>query len=281
MNIDQLEQYIDTREAWLQRAAGQMQDWLRQATGKLQPSVHVSMGFPAASQCRLDKVLGGCFSAEFSIDGNPHIFISPIMAGDPAASQGVLATLLHELIHAMLGSGKGHGKEFQRVAATVGLQPPWKATTAGEQLLLRLRALADSLGAWEHSAIKLPEKKKRKSKASELLLGDSLGKEARIIIPSEDKDGNRLGASVLAKILDEAAKLFGGYTTWIANGGWIAPNGKLVQEAVNVIDIAAPADPASKLKLEKLAEQILADADQWSVYLRLPDGRVESIGEDK
>lgn len=268
-----------TREDWLQRASAVMQGWIADSTGLAQPSVHVSVGFAKGSKCKLERMLGACFRAEYSVDGNPHVFISPIIAGEPAGEQGVLATLLHELVHAAVGVEKGHKAAFSLVAKAVGLQRPWRATKAGPELQRKLEALALQLGPWEHQQLLLPERE-AKQRVARVTLGDRLGAEARIVIPTEDKDGKALGAEFISEFLHEAAELFGGYSAWCASGGWVNPDGKLMEELVEIVDIATAKGAEAQGKLEALAERIREAGNQWTVYLRLPSGVVELIGDN-
>lgn len=264
-----------SRERWLRRAAQAMQAWLAQTTGNLQPDVYVSVGFAGmGGKCQLDRMLGGCWLAEYKHGGKPHIFISPIVSGEPAAQHGVLHVLLHELCHAA-ANDSSHGAAFKAVAKAVGLIGPWRVTYMGEALHARVKTLAMLLGHWPHEAIKLRPPALRPK--AEVLAGDKLGHEARIVIPSETKAGNPLPEHFVADILLEIAELFGGYTEWCANGGYIMANGKLKTEAVHVVDIAAAHNKTTKEHLEALAADIKAQGEQETVYLRLPGGRVELI----
>ena len=62
----------------------------------------------------------------------------------------VLATLLHELIHAWDRCESGHKGAFVELAKKVGLERPWTATHAGEELQLKLERIAEGLGAYPH-----------------------------------------------------------------------------------------------------------------------------------
>jgi hypothetical protein len=52
-------------------------------------------------------------------------------AGHPSDTMMILATLVHELIHAALPLGEAHGDQFGRAARAVGLIGPLTATVAG------------------------------------------------------------------------------------------------------------------------------------------------------
>lgn len=262
-----------TREEWLQNAVKEEQHWLAAVTNDEQPDIHVSIGF-TGSKCRLDKVLGSCWRAEYSMDGKPHIFISPVNAEAVDAPQGILATLLHELVHAYVGV-KGHGKPFIKVAQAVGLEKPWTATRASNTLQTKLSDLALQLGEFQHSPIKIDTTKQQR--VTEIMLGTPLGGEARIVIPSEDEYGDPVPSDFLQHTIKEAAELFGGYTAFKAQGGYIGATGALHEELVTVLDIGMKNNRENKEKLEHFADEIRLLGRQDSVYLRLPSGKVELI----
>lgn len=264
---------MDTREKWLQKAAHEMGEWIGEATDIVVPDVYVSVGFGTGSKCQLDKVLGACWKAEYSADGKPQVFVSPLLYSEPWAKDGVLAVLLHELCHAAVGVEAKHGLPFRRVAEAIGLLPPWRSTNVSEGLAERLKGLAESLGKFPHAPMTLPEQAKRKT--ATVLLGVPAGREARIVIPSEKANGEPLGAAFVLDVLMEAAQLFGGYTAFVASGGFIAANGEVKTEAVCVLDVAT--DNKMREALESLALHIKLVGEQESVYLRLPDGKVELI----
>lgn len=89
--------------------------------------------------------------------GINQIFVCPTLE-DPVA---VLDTLVHEMVHAVDNCEHGHGKEFKKIAITIGLVGPMRSATASPKLRERLEELADRLGPYPHSAIKKPRKKIR------------------------------------------------------------------------------------------------------------------------
>lgn len=106
-----------TREEWLLSASQYM---VAQAGYSLPPRLQVSVGFPPGG--RRPSVLGyTCWSEG---DNTPHVFVSP----EVAESHLALSTLTHELVHALLPKGTGHGPRFGVVAASFGLLPPWETT---------------------------------------------------------------------------------------------------------------------------------------------------------
>lgn len=143
-----------TREEWLVAACDQLIPALKAAGAGATPKYRVSVGWPKGSRGGKggSHTIGQCFCSSASADGTYEIFISPVLA-EVTGSQGVLATLLHELVHAFVGIRAKHGKEFRIVAERVGLIGKMTATEAGKELQERLHALADQLGKYPHAAL--------------------------------------------------------------------------------------------------------------------------------
>lgn len=137
-----------TREAWLTAAVTALTPPLT-ALGASVPPVRVSVGFPGG-RGRKNAVIGQCWAAEAATDKVAQVFISPTIV-DPVQ---VLATLLHELIHAVDGNKSGHKGQFARIARAVGLTGKMTATVPGEVLTASLTAVLDGLGAFPHAALR-------------------------------------------------------------------------------------------------------------------------------
>lgn len=115
------------REAWLHAFAEAARPQFEAAGHPLPAEVRCSVGFPGAG--KRSKVIGECWYNESSADGHAEIFIRPSLQSD---SSRVADILTHELAHAALGSGFGHGKEFKALATALGLKGKMTATVAGE-----------------------------------------------------------------------------------------------------------------------------------------------------
>ena len=76
----------------------------------------------------------------------------------------VLAVLVHELVHAVVGNKAGHGPLFRKCALAVGLEGKMKSTTASPALKLRLNALAETLGVYPHGKLNLSGRKKQSTR---------------------------------------------------------------------------------------------------------------------
>jgi predicted SprT family Zn-dependent metalloprotease len=158
-----------TREEWLNTALNRIEPLFGDI--KFPDNIRVSCGF-----CSIAKpkkivgikihVLGVCCPSEFSNGGFTEIFIDPIVDD----SSRVLDILVHEVIHAILGSGKGHGKEFKQLALSVGLEGKMTSTTASPELKEKLDKIVEEIGEYPHKAYELkekdgePEEKEKKEK---------------------------------------------------------------------------------------------------------------------
>jgi hypothetical protein len=141
-----------TREEWLEAAMGLL--WALLPDQPTRPAIKISVGWPKGAN---DKVtLGQCFNKRMSMDGEcAHIFISPKQV-EPLE---VLRTVLHEMIHAVVGTEEGHRGKFAVMARQVGFEKPWTATPLSEALKLSLGELVKGLGDYPHIGLNPAVKK--------------------------------------------------------------------------------------------------------------------------
>ena len=157
---------LETREDWLTLASILLRPDLESAAegipGAAWPArLALSTGWPAGSRGSR-KVTGQCWSPRASADGQTTaVFISPALATAPEA----LATLAHELVHAVVGLDAGHGAGFALCAKALGLQAPMTATTPGPTLARRLAAIAADCGPYPHVALDAGESGRPKQSA--------------------------------------------------------------------------------------------------------------------
>src|SRR5579859_1421489 len=119
---------MQTREQWLERAVATMSPHFKRA-GYDVPQLKVSCGWPSKGALAKKKTrIGECWDAKCSGDKLHQIFISPRLH-EPASDQGVLATLVHEVVHAVVGLKAKHGAAFRKCARAVGLFCNDTATT--------------------------------------------------------------------------------------------------------------------------------------------------------
>ena len=115
---------------------------------ELPEEVRVSVGWPGG-RGKKDGVIGQCWSSKASEDGVHQIFISPVLKD----SDRVLATLVHELVHAV-DDCNGHRAAFGRMARAMGLEGPLTATVAGDELKATLDKIIGKLGDYPHAALR-------------------------------------------------------------------------------------------------------------------------------
>lgn len=143
---------VTTREAWLTEASHGIVPWLKAVGAGQTPEYRISVGWPLGRRKMGGKgthAIGQCFAAASSKDGHHEIFISPEL-DSPVR---VLDVLTHELVHAFVGLEAGHGKDFKVVATKVGLTGKMTATTASDDLKVRLATLADKVGKYPHAEL--------------------------------------------------------------------------------------------------------------------------------
>lgn len=140
----------DSREKWLIQAVKVMIPLLKQNKATMPKKWAVSVGFPKGG-FKNNPAIGECWDPKVSENQAFNMFISPIL-GDPIK---VLATLLHEMIHAAVGLECKHTGEFRRVARAVGLQGKLTATYAEKGSLLHgeLSRIAKELGHYPHKVM--------------------------------------------------------------------------------------------------------------------------------
>lgn len=141
----------ESREDWLIKASEKMIPWLTAAGAGIRPKYRVSVGWPLGKRPgkNTSNTIGQCFCSSCSKDGTHEVFISPAL--DDA--EVVLATLLHELVHAFVGIKAKHGRDFKVIAVKAGLTGKMTATVASDDLKPKLADLAKKLGDYPHAAL--------------------------------------------------------------------------------------------------------------------------------
>jgi hypothetical protein len=156
-----------TREGWLQLMTAYLRAHFETAGFFLPETVHVSVGFPSTrGRAPIGKrTIGECWGPEASTDGAPHIFISPLIN----SPEEVTETLVHELLHIVVGVEHGHRAAFKVAMGKIGLEGKPTATVAGPELKEILRILLLQMPPWPHPAIVLGELKQKKQTTRMLL----------------------------------------------------------------------------------------------------------------
>lgn len=145
------------REGWLTLALDKMRPWFDAVEAPLPETVKVTCGWPSQrGTAARGRVIGECWSPKVSKTGQTEIFISPWLGDlDPVT---VLATLIHEAVHAAVGTAAGHGPNFRKPAKALGLDGRMTATYAGNALAARFDTMMISgLGHYPHGKLDASE----------------------------------------------------------------------------------------------------------------------------
>lgn len=141
-----------TREQWLEAAVALLTPIFESAKYKV-PKVQIACGFPSSRGLGAKtRAIGECWSAAATEDGTTQIFISPLLE-NPLTPDGVLSTLVHELVHAVVGTEAKHGPKFVECARKVGLEGPPKSCGSGPILEASFGELLPKLGGYPHRKI--------------------------------------------------------------------------------------------------------------------------------
>jgi hypothetical protein len=139
-----------TREEWLNGMAGRLLDEYGIADP---PAIRVSCGWGgAAPGGRVDCVRGVCYSEDSSADKTREIFISPMLAEPLAVAQA----LAHELVHALVGFGAGHGPTFAEFGHTVGLAGAPEQMIPGSELTDKIMEWITGMPEYPHAVLAPP-----------------------------------------------------------------------------------------------------------------------------
>lgn len=76
------------------------------------------------------------------------------------------------------------------------------------------------------------------------------------------------------KTLVSISKAFGGFTVTEGRGGWVNEEGKLFDESILRVTVAADNTPENSGKLKQIALNYKQEANQEAVYLRAMDNTV-------
>ena len=102
------------REAWLQAAVQKLRPMF-QGFNHVVPDIAVSVGWPSSGGlAKKRKTIGQCWYGTMTANNVPQLFISPLL-DEAATADGVLATLVHEVVHVIAGPDAKHGPRFVKV----------------------------------------------------------------------------------------------------------------------------------------------------------------------
>jgi hypothetical protein len=75
----------------------------------------------------------------------------------------VLDTLVHELVHAVDDCQNKHGKEFKKIALSLGMIGPMRSAGAGPELKTKLAELSEQLGPYPHGGLHISTRLAKRS----------------------------------------------------------------------------------------------------------------------
>lgn len=161
-----IKEVIETREEWLARAASLLFPLVRQVAAW--QTIPCRCFAPPAVSCswppgRLTSVRSLSLQRE---DGSWEVLLSPVLGHGqeahglpPQADALVLAHLLHELCHCVIGSNS-HQKLFPPLAASVGLHAPWSEPWLTKSMREQCRdQVLSRIGSYPHRSMSLPKPK--------------------------------------------------------------------------------------------------------------------------
>jgi len=132
------------REAWLQKIIDIWRPYFLRLGHDLPTRIWISPGRPPSS-----RWTGACYLGAASDDGNPHIFIHPVLSD----STRVAGVVVHQLCHVALGN-RSHGPPFRRLATAMGLVGKMTKTIEGPLFLAIMPATIDRIGPYPHPALR-------------------------------------------------------------------------------------------------------------------------------
>jgi hypothetical protein len=137
------------REQWLFAAIERLSPLFKRAGSPIPEAGRAAIGF--TSKGTKGRRVGECWASVASKDRHFEIFIRP----DISEPVQVLGILTHELVHAALPVGSGHGPAFKALAVKIGLTGKMRQAIPGPVLEDRLHELASDLGPLPHASLNI------------------------------------------------------------------------------------------------------------------------------
>ena len=147
-----------TREEWLQLFIEKARPHFKRVGCELPERIRASIGF--TSKGVRSPAIGECWRDSVTKDKTFEIFIAPTEE-DPARIADILT---HELVHSGMTDDEGHGKEFRRVAESLGLCGKMTATVAGPAWFEWANPILEEIGPYPGDSVNVQlfiEKRRR------------------------------------------------------------------------------------------------------------------------
>ena len=143
------------RHQWLEDARVECSRLLAAIDCNVPDKVRVTIGFPSTGG--RGRRIGECWSPAASSDEWGEIFVSPRLSD----SVEIMGVMVHELIHAAVGTGAKHGAEFKAPTLAVGLEGKMTATKVSDALRARLQGWIDARGPYPAGSLNMETRKKQ------------------------------------------------------------------------------------------------------------------------
>jgi hypothetical protein len=140
-----------TREQWLNASVVAIEAAIFKPLGKKMPKKwRITCSWPSRrALSKTKRTIGQCWSPSASKDSTVEL-IASLYLDNPLE---VLATNVHEMVHAIVGNECGHKGPFAKLARECGLAGKLTATTAGPELEATLKGVLKALGNYPHAAL--------------------------------------------------------------------------------------------------------------------------------
>lgn len=150
-----------TREAWLADAVRMLRVHFKARGYTVPPNIKVSVSWPSKGA---KKSIGQVFQPQTK-GGNFEVFISPTLG------TGLLAidTLVHELVHTVVGFKCGHKGPFKKCATDVGLVGKMSCAGMSPELEVELKEMCKRLGPYPHATVRLGEAAGEKKQGTRMI----------------------------------------------------------------------------------------------------------------
>lgn len=153
-----------TREEWLLKAIQLFSAHKFSKNGYKVPKVRVSTGLPYGRGSK--KAIGQHWHPKASEDKIGSIFISPTIRD----TIEVLATLIHEVVHAVVGNEQKHNHIFRKCALSVGLEGKMQSTTASKDLKEYFKkVIIKKIGTYPHSRLNVEQGRPTKKQTTRMI----------------------------------------------------------------------------------------------------------------
>ena len=155
----------NNRETWLYKAVELLKPLFEENGATIPANIRIGVGFPSVRALSAsNRRIGECWANECSTDQANEIIISLLLAD----AVEVLGVVIHEIVHAVVGTKEGHKGAFAKLAKCLGLTGKMTATTIGAELRPRLEGIIAEIGPYPHAALN-PQAGDRKKQSTRML----------------------------------------------------------------------------------------------------------------